>query len=107
MSQIFRKEPPFAILNDMLQRFADKEREKYIVDYVTFKRILFHNFHYKWLLELREYYYKNKCFYVTRKFTFSSFVNIVRQLCKIFNVNYTYSYDRNQNYHHLKYTLEL
>ena len=107
MNQVFQKEPPFDILNNMLQRFADKERDKYIVDYVTYKRIVFHDYHYKWLFDLRGYYYKSKAFYVTRPFSFTSFVNVVRQLCKVFNIKYEYSCDPKQSYHRLKYTLEM
>lgn len=108
MSQIFRREPPFFILMELLDKYADKDiNKKYVIDYVTFKRVLYHNYHLTWLKDLYKYYYKSKTFYVMRKFTFSSFLNIIRQLCKIFNIQYSYVYDRNQNYHHLRYTLEL
>ena len=107
MNQIFRKEPPFDLLMTVLNKYCDRDGEKYIVDYVTFKRIVFHDYHYKWLFDLRSCYHNSKAFYVTRPFTFTSFINVIRQLCKVFNVKYKYSYDRNQNYHHLKYTITL
>ena len=107
MNQVFQSEPPFNILTDLLERFTYKEGDRFIVDYVMYKRILFFNYQDEWLDQLRGYYYENKSFYVTRKFTYVSFINIIRQLCKYLYVDYTYNQDRSQSYKHLKYHLAI
>lgn len=107
MNQLFKEEPPYMCLLTILDNYADKDKDKYIIDYVTYKRIIFHKAHVDWLQHLCEYYHKSKQFYATRPFKFTSFITIIRHLCKIHNKPYGYNYDRNQNYQHLKYFIKI
>jgi hypothetical protein len=105
MSQVFKIEPVYEFLNVILDKFCIKENNYYVIDYITFKKIVFHKYQEIWLKGLLDHYYKSKQFYITRKFTFQSFITIIRQLCKFFDIKYDYLYDKNQSYHHLKYRL--
>lgn len=105
MRQVFRVEPIYEFLQVILDKFCIKEKNYYVVDYVTYKKIVFHKYQEIWLAGLLEHYYKSKQFYITRQFNFQSFITIIRQLCKFFGIEYDYMYDKNQSYHHLKYRL--
>jgi hypothetical protein len=105
MKQIFKIDPLYEYLQEILDKFCNKHNNYYVVDYISYKKIVFHNYQYEWLSQLLEHYYKSKQFYITRKFSFQSFITIIRQLCKFFNIEYDYLYDKNQSYHYLKYRL--
>jgi len=107
MSQVFKETPPYSCLQNMIELFGFKQGKEYMIDYVTYKKILFHKIQNDWLEEIIPYYHFSKQFYATREFTFNSFITIIRQLCKIHKRNYRYTYDRNQNYKHLKYFITL
>lgn len=107
MSQVFREPPSINCLQNIIECFGTKERDEFMIDYVTYKKIIFHKVYVDWLEELLPYYYNSKKFYITRNFSFNSFITIIRQLCKFFGKDYRYTYDRNQNYQHLKYFIKL
>lgn len=105
MKQVFKIDPLYEYLQEILEKFCIKHKNHYVVDYISYKKIVFHNFQYEWLSLLLEHYYKSKQFYITRKFSFQSYLTIIRQLCKFFSIEYDYLYDKHQNNHHLKYRL--
>ena len=105
MRQVFRIEPIYEFLKVILDKFCNKEQGYYVVDYITYKKIVFHKYQEIWLDGLLKHYYKSKQFYITRKFSFQSFITIIRQLCKFFSIEYDYLYDKNQSYHIPKYRL--
>jgi hypothetical protein len=106
MKQIFKIDPLYEYLKVILDKFCIKEKNYYVVDYITFKKIVFHNYQYEWLSQLLEHYYKSvNNFTLHVKFSFQSFITIIRQLCKFFDIKYDYLYDKNQSYHYLKYRL--
>ena len=101
--QLFIDEIPLCFLNEVLEQFFIKQKDYYVLDYVGFKKILFHNFQTTWLQEIRPYYHKSKRFYVDRKFTFNSFVNIIRQICKLYGIQYKSFNDKTTGYKYFKY----
>jgi len=104
MSQVFKLQPSFEFLQEILD-FAIKENNYHVIDFITYKKIVFHNFQEEWLDKLLNHYHISKQFYITRKFSFQSFITIIRQLCKYFDIKYDYIYDKNQSYQYLKYRL--
>ena len=104
---IYREKPDYKYLKDVIELFGTKQKNEYIIDYTSYKKILFHNYHINFLNELLNYYHKSKTFYITRKFTFSSFLTIIRHLCKLYDKKYRYIYDKNQHYSYLKYYIIL
>ena len=103
MTQIFIEELPLCFLYEVLENYFIKEKDYYVVNYVGFKKILFHKHQESWLSEIRPYYHKSKRFYVDRKFTFGSFINLIRQMCKLYNIEYKGLNDKTTGYKHFKY----
>jgi hypothetical protein len=62
MKQIFKVEPLYEYLKVILDKFCIKENNYYVIDYITFKKIVFHNYQYEWLSQLLEHYYKSNNF---------------------------------------------
>ena len=52
MNQIFKDQPPIWYLNTIIELFTIKENDEYVIDYVTFKKMVFHKFQEPWLDQL-------------------------------------------------------
>jgi len=93
--QLFRKILPNAIIYDLLENICLKKEKYYIVDINSFKKMVFHQLHIRFIEILKEHYHASKHFYLTRDFTYNSFTNIIRQICKantiMFSSNIRYS----------------
>jgi hypothetical protein len=103
MTQIFIDEIPLFLLTDVLDKFFIKNKDAIEVDYIGYKKVMFHKYHIEWLDDVRKYYHKSKRFYVDRKFTYNSFVNILRQICRLYNIEYISNQDKNTGYKYFKY----
>lgn len=103
MTQLFIDEIPLCFLNEVLEQYFIKEKDHYVINHVGFKRMLFHKYQEKWIPEVREYYHKSKRYYVERKFTFNSFINIIRQICKLYSIVYESYNDKTTGYKYFKY----
>ncbi len=89
-NQLFKKHIPIKILFDLLDKVCQKKDNHYIVDQDSWKRIKFHEYETGFCDSIKEYYHKSKLFYITRDFTYNSFINILRQICKCNNIGFTY-----------------
>lgn len=87
-SQIFKKFPSKEILYDLLNKICTKNDNHYIFNKISYKKGEFLQLLYPFCQSLIEYYHVSKQFYITRKLTYSSFVTIIRQLCRQNNINY-------------------
>ena len=103
MTQLFADQVPLILLEEVLDTFFEKKDDHYIVDYVGYKKMIFHNYHDKWRDEVKPYYHKAKQYYVDRKFTYISFVNILRQICRLYNIEYHTYQDKTTGYKFFKY----
>uniref|UniRef100_A0A6C0AX48 Uncharacterized protein n=1 Tax=viral metagenome TaxID=1070528 RepID=A0A6C0AX48_9ZZZZ len=88
-SQIFKNQISKQVLFDLLDKICIKNEKCYFLNKTSYKKG-----EYEKLLEpfyevILPYYYKSKQFYVTRKHNYSSFITIIRQICKINNIHYT------------------
>ena len=91
------------ILFDLLEKVCIKTDKYYIIDINAYKKILFHNYHEPFLVELKNYYHISKYYYLTRKFTYNSFINIVRHICKNANIIYTSEIKYNKSLYNIDY----
>jgi hypothetical protein len=82
LCQIFKYELPNNILFDLLEQICLKTDKYYFIDLNAYKKLLFMDLKKPFIDALTEYYYLSKRFYLEREFTYSSFTNIVRQICK-------------------------
>ena len=88
MLGFFKKHFPIEILYTFLDKFCIKKGNYVMFDYNSFRIMLYHDYNDEFIELLKEYYYPSKQFYLTRPLTFNSFVTIIRQLCKINNVDF-------------------
>jgi len=89
MSQLFCRPVDINILFDLLDKICLKKEKYYVVDNNAFRKLVFHKYHEAFFNDIIGYYHISKQFYVTRKLTYKSFTNIVRQICKVNNIMFT------------------
>lgn len=101
--QIFRKQVPIEILYDLLEQICLKTDKYFFIDTNSFKKMLFHNLHTGFLEKVVNYYHSSKRFYAEREFTYNSFTNIVRQICKNNNVLFTSQIKYNESKYNIDF----
>lgn len=84
--QLFRKPLSNNIIYDLLDNICLKKEKHYVIDINSFKKMVFHQLHTGFIEILKEHYHASKQFYITRDFTYNSFTNIIRQICKANNI---------------------
>ena len=99
LDQIFKTEIPNNILFDMLETICLKTDKYYFIDVTAYKKLMFLDQHKAFIETIREYYHLSKRFYLDREFTYSSFTNIIRQICKHGNIRI----ESEVKYNHSKY----
>jgi hypothetical protein len=102
LKQIVKIPIPNNLLFDLLEKTTLKTEKYYVIDMNCYKKILFHKYHELFLKKLRKHYYYSKLYYLDREFNYSSFSNIVRQICKSNNI----FYESKTIYHESTYTIE-
>ena len=103
LKQIFRENPQPTLLFDILEKVCLKTDKYYLVDNNAYKKIIFHGFEKEFLELLIPYYQESKKFYVTRKFTYNSFMNIIRQICKTNAIMFNSSIKYNESKYNIDY----
>ena len=103
LTQIFKKNIPIEILFDLLEKTALKTDKYYLVDNNAFRKMVFHNYDKDFLNIILEYYHRSKQFYVTRKLTYNSFIDIIRQICKHNNTMFTSKMKYNESKYNIDY----
>ena len=88
MSQLFKIPIPINILFDLLDKVCIKNDKYYLIDQDSYKKILFHNYQEEFCKSVSPFYHQSKRIYVERPFSFNSFINIIRQICKFNNILY-------------------
>ena len=104
---LFREDPPFCLLSGLLERFCIKENGAYLINHIVYKKMRYYEYYDEWLLCLKPYYHLSKQVYTTRKISYNGFTTILRQLCKHFDLEYSYMYDKNEQYKYLKYYITI
>ena len=88
-SQIFKNQIPADILFDLLHKICIDNDKFYNLNKTAYKKGEYLQILTNFYQQILPYYYNSKQFYVTRKHTYGSFITIIRQICKINNINYT------------------
>ena len=89
-NQLFKVPVPLNLLFDLLDKICEKKNNHYIVELNSYKKMIYHNYQDDFCKKMLEYYHVSKQFYATRKLTYTSFINILRQICKFHNIGFTY-----------------
>ena len=87
-SQIFKNQIPKKLLFDFLDKICIKNKNYYILNKISYKKCEFLQLLDPFCSALLEFYHVSKQFYITRKQTYSSFVTIIRQICRLCNIDY-------------------
>ena len=88
---------------DFVKENFQQENNYYIFNHITFKRLEYDNKISYFLESLKEYYFKNKYYYLERNpITFNQFNTVIRQICKRNDVKF----DSNIKYNSSKYSIE-
>jgi len=103
LRQIFRENPPIELLIDLLERVCLKTDKYYLVDNNAYRKVLFHKHDIIFTEKLMPYYQESKKFYLTRKFTYNSFVNIIRQICKSNDLMFNSAIKYNESKYNIDY----
>ncbi len=101
-SQNFRRPIPLQILFDLFDQICLKTDKYYLVDLNSYKKMMYMELNKKFVEDIVEYYHAAKQFYVRREMTYNSFINLVRQACKINNL----VAENQVRYQNSKYTIE-
>lgn len=76
------------IFDDFVKTNFVRENNYYIFNYLNFKKIIYEKQIESFLTQLKDYYYKNKHFYIERPdITHNQFNTILRQICKKNNIH--------------------
>jgi len=102
-TQVFRKLVPKSFLFEFLDKICFKSDKYYLVDYNSYRIFLHKELRDEFVLELENYYHTSKCFYINRKMTYNSYINIIRQICKTNKIQF----EPQIKYNKSKYCIEL
>jgi hypothetical protein len=102
-NQIFKTGIPPEILFDLLEQICEKTETYYIVDLTAYKKMKFHQLHEEFLTTILDFYHYSKKFYVEREFTYNSFTNIIRQICRVNTIIFTSDIKYNGSKYHIDY----
>lgn len=103
--QIFRNVVPIHILFDLLEKICLKTDKYYLVDMNAFKKLIYNGLYGPFCNDILEYYHASKQFYVTRKMTYNSFTNLIRQICKTNNIMFTSQIKYNESKYNIDYLI--
>jgi hypothetical protein len=103
LKQIFKQNVPSSLLYELLEQICLKTDKYYLIDNNAFKKMTFLSLSDSFLNEILPYYHISKQFYVTRKFNYTSFTNIVRQVCKSNNIMFHSTIKYNESSYTIEY----
>jgi hypothetical protein len=103
LTQIFKKQVPMELLYKLLEKVCLKTDKYYMIDINAYRKIMFYNYNTDFCESLSDYYHISKQFYIERKFTYNSFVNIVRQICKSNNAMFSSQIKYNDSEYNIDY----
>lgn len=102
LKQIFKENVPINMLYELLEKICLKTDKYYFIDANAFKKMQFHNLQNAFIEAILPYYHSSKQFYVTRKMTYNSFTNVIRQICK----SNAIMFNSQLKYNESKYTID-
>jgi len=103
LKQIFKSNIPPDILYELLDKVCLKTDKYYFVDINAFRKLQFHNLYDEFSKKIMDYYHVSKQFYLTRKISYNSFTNIIRQICKSNNIMFTSQIKYNESKYNIDY----
>lgn len=88
-SQIFKKIYPKESLINFIDKFAyNNNNTYYLINKSYYKRVIFLDIIKEFIHDIKDYYHVSKRKYIENVDNYSKFMTIIRQLCKINNINF-------------------
>ena len=100
---VFTKKIPIEILYIFLDKVGIKKDTFYLFDYNCFRVMMYHKYNEDFINMLHEYYNPSKRYYLTRPTTYNSFITIIRQICKINDVEFKTKILYQHSIYHIEY----
>lgn len=97
-NQIFKSKVPKDLFFGLLDSIAMKNEKYYIFNKNSYKKGIFNGVIENFFNELKEYYHISKRKYIDRKLTYTAFTTVIRQICNLLKIEYTYKikYDKSE-----------
>lgn len=105
LNQIFKTQVTIQILFDLLEQVCIKTDKYYLVDMNAYRKLIYHNLYDSFSKQILNNYHLSKQFYLTRKLTYNSFTNIIRQICKSNNIMFTNQIKYNESKYNIDYMI--
>ena len=104
MSQLFKNTVDETLLYKFLQEVCNPtDKDYYVVDNSTFKRSTIIEKLQPFLDSIKDCYHTSKQFYVTRPIKYTSFLTVIRQICKSNCIAYTSKIHYERSNYEIKY----
>jgi hypothetical protein len=97
---------PKEIFIDLLEKICEKKEAIYILNINSYKRLKFHDYQIAFLQALLPYYHWSKRFYIERECTYASFMTIVRQLSKLYNMTVSSQLQYSDSSYTIQYSIQ-
>ena len=87
-SQLFKEPMPIELLFQLLDKISVKYDDHYEVCNLSFKKGMYSKSIPEFIEQCKPYYHNSKQKYLERSITYSSFITIIRQICKASSLKY-------------------
>ncbi len=101
MNQIIKIKVDF--FNEFIISIGTVENNYVMIDETIFKKAEYNNLIRPFFDRLIPHYHKSKQFYLTREINFSSFITVIRQICKSNDVQYSSKLKYSKSSHYIEY----
>jgi len=105
LNQIFKTQISIQLLFELLEKVCIKTDKYYLVDMNAYRKLVYYNYYEPFSKLILNNYHLSKQFYITRKLTYNSFTNIIRQICKSNNIMFTNQLKYNESQYNIDYMI--
>ncbi len=105
LNQIFKRQVDIQLLFDLLEKVCIKTEKYYLVDMNAYRKIVYYEYYEAFSQLILNNYHLSKQFYITRKLTYNSLTNIIRQICKSNNIMFTSQLKYNESQYNIDYMI--
>ena len=85
-NQVFKNIVPYDIIEIFIKKICVLENNKYVFNRYCFKKGIIEKTIEEFFESIKKYYHKSKQYYVERNKTTTNVATVIRQLCKLYNI---------------------
>jgi hypothetical protein len=105
-TQLFKTNVPIHIILDFIKLICEEKDMTFILNKIIYKQAEYNNNILPFIELLKPYYYKSKLYYLERKLDYVKFMTIIRQLCNLYNIDYTSKIVYNNSNYEIEYIIK-